>query len=164
MPTPIKTQFIAITFEDDSVGVMQMILEEKLGNTIRSVAPIDEVIEKEISRSSFDKKVKGWKKILPHTIPQDRKFRDAWRHDGEEFYHDMNKAKEIHLGRIRAARAPELVKLDVEYIRAVEDNDVLKRDAVVNRKKRLRDLPQTLDFNVETVEELDKIWPDELPR
>tara|TARA_R100001509_G_scaffold45549_1_gene24690 strand:+ start:178 stop:441 length:264 start_codon:yes stop_codon:yes gene_type:complete len=52
---------------------------------------------------------------------------------------DMAKAKEIHKTNIRAARAPKLAELDVEFQKALETSS--DTTAIVAKKKALRDAP-----------------------
>lgn len=52
---------------------------------------------------------------------------------------NMDKAREIKKDMIRAERAPELSKLDVEYIRASEAQDTAKMSEIAAKKQALRD-------------------------
>ncbi len=73
-----------------------------------------------------------------------REFRDAWTFKNNKVAIDEQKAKEIHLGRIRTARDIELQKLDIEQLRGKD---------VETKKQALRDLPSKItDLN----------WPNEL--
>lgn len=96
-------------------------------------------------------------------IPADRTYRGAWKLAGDGLDVDMPKAREIHMGRIRAARDAELLRLDIPQQRAL----VAKDDAEVRRleaeKQALRNIPQTLDLTVATTPaELKVIWPEKL--
>ena len=51
----------------------------------------------------------------------------------------MAKAKEIHKDNIRAARAPKLAELDIEFQRAVETS--ADTSAIAAKKQALRDAP-----------------------
>lgn len=85
----------------------------------------------------------------------DRYFRNAWAWTGAVSI-DMPKARDIHMGRIRAARDAELAKLDIEQ---------LKGNDVTAEKQRLRDIPQTFDLTAAaTPDELKALWPEGLPR
>lgn len=91
------------------------------------------------------------------SIPADRTFRDAWSHDLRV---DMEKAREIHRDRMRAARAPLLQMLDVEYQRADEVGDPVRKRKVTHRKQLLRDV--TADPRIaaaETPSQLKAVWP-----
>tara|TARA_R100000234_G_scaffold117961_1_gene97401 strand:- start:254 stop:514 length:261 start_codon:yes stop_codon:yes gene_type:complete len=52
---------------------------------------------------------------------------------------NMAKAKEIHKDNIRAARAPKLAELDIEFQRAVETS--ADTSAIAAKKQALRDAP-----------------------
>tara|TARA_R100000353_G_scaffold47325_1_gene37674 strand:- start:586 stop:849 length:264 start_codon:yes stop_codon:yes gene_type:complete len=52
---------------------------------------------------------------------------------------DMTKAKEIHRKRIRWAREPKLIELDVEFQKALETS--ADTSAIVTKKQALRDAP-----------------------
>ena len=52
---------------------------------------------------------------------------------------DMAKAREIHKTNIRAARAPKLAELDVEFQKALETS--ADTSAIVAKKQALRDAP-----------------------
>lgn len=53
---------------------------------------------------------------------------------------DMNKARDIHRGALRAAREPILAELDVAYQRADEMGDTAAKAAIAKEKQRLRDV------------------------
>lgn len=90
-------------------------------------------------------------------IPQDRTFRNAWTdaNPGDTVGVDMEKARGIHMGRIRQVRDTELKRLDIEQ---------LKGKDVAAEKQALRDLPEAFDLTAaQTPEELKALWPAELP-
>jgi hypothetical protein len=92
-------------------------------------------------------------------------FRSAWILDGGRIAIDMERARSIHMDRIRAARTPELARLDVAFMRSVEAGDQAGMAEVSVEKQRLRDLPQSFDlFAASTPEELHALWPAGLPR
>ena len=91
------------------------------------------------------------------SIPQDRTYRNALR---PNLSFDMDKARDIHKDMMRRARQPMLEALDVSYQRADESGDSAAKQAIVERKKALRDI--TADPAIEaakTPAELSKIWP-----
>ena len=98
---------------------------------------------------------KNLRRIERSDLPKDRDFRNAWCPCPEKkITVDMNKAKEIHMGKIRKARDVELKKLDIE---------TLKGKDVQSQKQVLRDLPQTFDLSQATTpDELKALWPKEL--
>lgn len=71
-------------------------------------------------------------------VPQDRAFRGAWEFSGDAVEVDMAAAVEIQKDAIRAERAPEMDKLDVEFMRGLEQGaDVAPISA---KKAALRDV------------------------
>jgi hypothetical protein len=75
----------------------------------------------------------------------------------------MDKAKDIKKDTIRLERQPELEKLDVEYQRALEQNDQAKMAEIVEKKQKLRDAPAAEQIeNAKTTQDLNKITLDSL--
>jgi hypothetical protein len=72
---------------------------------------------------------------------------------------NVDKAKEIWKDKLREARKPVLEKLDIEYIRALEQNQDISD--IVNKKQELRDLTSNTQLNsAQTVEEIKSFWPE----
>jgi hypothetical protein len=74
---------------------------------------------------------------------------------------NMEKARNIHREKMRAARTPLLAALDVAFQRALEQN--ANTATIVAQKQALRDV--TSDPAIEaaqTVEELKAVWPEVL--
>ena len=76
---------------------------------------------------------------------------------------NMDKARGIHMDRIREVRNAELAKKDIEYMKALEADDG-RAATVAAEKKALRDIPQTFDLTTDTPEELKEKWPEGLPK
>lgn len=53
---------------------------------------------------------------------------------------DIAACKEIHLDKFRAARAPKLQKLDVDYMKAIEVEDHVAASSIAVKKQELRDI------------------------
>lgn len=103
----------------------------------------------------------SWHRAEEADIPSDRAFREAWKLDGPAIVHDMDRARAIHRGRMRAARAPLLAALDIGYQRADERGDAAAKADVVARKQALRDV--TADPAIaaaEAPDELKAAWPE----
>jgi hypothetical protein len=99
--------------------------------------------------------------IADADIPQDRTFRDGWALNGGKIVHDMAKCREVHREHMRAARAPKLAALDVQFIRAVEAGDKVAQAKIAADKQALRDV--TADPAIEaaaTPDALKAVWPD----
>jgi hypothetical protein len=87
-------------------------------------------------------------------IPQDKTFRDAWVAEGNKIGVDMEKAREVHLTRLRVRRDEKLAALDIETMMGKD---------VQSEKQVLRDLPKTFDLSVfKTPDDLKSAWPEEL--
>lgn len=94
----------------------------------------------------------------------DRYFRDALEDDGVGVSINMDKARAVHLGRIRTIRNEELVKTSGSKYRQPPELEALFTSQRQVLLQDLRDIPTTLDLNVSTPEELKAVWPTEFPR
>jgi len=78
---------------------------------------------------------------------------------------NMQKARVIQMDKIRLSRDPELVALDIPFMRAVEAADVAEQQRIAALKQVLRDIPQTFKLgSFKTPATLRAAWPAELPR
>lgn len=144
----------AIMKTDGSVAIMQTIPQVIVGNTV-DPAPLAEIAKWHPDQRA---KVVSVAEIDPAVIPQDRTFRNAWMLSGDKIDHDMDKARAIKRDMIRAARAPLLAVLDVEYQRADEAGDSDAKAAVAAKKQTLRDVPANPAIDAaKTVEDLKAI-------
>lgn len=109
-------------------------------------------IADEIRRSNID--YVSFQIAKDSEIPTDRTFRGAWSHcPKKKIRVDMDKARDIHMSRIREARNTKLAELDKRKYGPEFDA----------HRQKLRDLPQTLDLSkAKTPEELKTLWPDDL--
>jgi len=74
----------------------------------------------------------------------DNDFFNAYEFDAETGAKvNIDKAKAIHLDKFRAARAPKLAKLDIDFMKAVEANDEAKKAEIITAKQALRDVTLT---------------------
>ena len=71
---------------------------------------------------------------------------------------NIEKAKAIHLDKFRAARSPKLQKLDVDFMKAVEANDEVKKAEIIAAKQALRDV--TLTVLPDDLAGIKATWPD----
>ena len=77
---------------------------------------------------------------------------------------NMTKARVIHLTEIRRVRNAELVKEDVNMLKAIEAGDTDPQATVATKKQTLRDIPAS--FSLEGYADpatLKAAWPSELP-
>jgi protein-tyrosine-phosphatase len=76
---------------------------------------------------------------------------------------NIEKAKEIHKNNLRSARIEEFKKLDVEYIRAMEENNREKIEQIVEAKTRLRNITTAEEIaTAETLDDLKAHWPTDI--
>ena len=69
----------------------------------------------------------------------------------------MAKAKEIHKARIRSAREPKLLALDVDFQKALETSS--DTSAIISAKQALRDAPAAAGISTATTQqELKDQW------
>ena len=71
---------------------------------------------------------------------------------------NIDKAKAIHLDKFRAARAPKLAKLDIDFMKAVETGDEAKKAEIIAAKQALRDV--TLTPLPDDLAGIKATWPD----
>jgi len=90
-------------------------------------------------------------------------FRNAIRWDGAKCVCDLPHARGIHMDRIRLARNAELVKKDIDFMKALEADDGSHK-VIAAEKQTLRDIPQTFDLTTDTPEQLKAKWPEGLPK
>ena len=76
---------------------------------------------------------------------------------------NMPKARGIQMDKIREVRNKELVKKDIEFMKALEADDG-SSTAIAVEKQTLRDIPQTFDLTTDIPEELKEKWPEGLPK
>ena len=92
--------------------------------------------------------------------------RGAWEMDTDGTPKvNMTKARAVHMDKIRVVRNAELVKEDLNMLKALEAGDSLAQGTVNTKKQTLRDIPATFDIttDVDTPEKLKGKWPTELP-
>ena len=175
---------IAITMTNGTVTVMTFITESRsptlpvgaiwLNHSTRvwRRAPTDENIAAELRKAFPVKNQVGiakpqpvkWTIVEASDLPKDRTYRNAWRHDGQRFTHDMDHARKIHMEHIRHARTEHLGKLDREWMRATGQGDATLAAAIEAERQVLRDIPLTLPLGTATTpEELKALWPEGLP-
>ena len=78
---------------------------------------------------------------------------------------NMPKARGVHMNKIRISRDAELVKEDLNILRAIEDGDSAAQNTIKTKKQTLRDIPQTFDLTTDndTPLGLQAKWPSEPP-
>jgi hypothetical protein len=96
--------------------------------------------------------------ILP-----DEEFRDAWIQKGAAIDHDLEKAREIQLARIRKARTSKFVELDIAYQRADESSNVVEKQLIASKKQALRNITEPLkSMQLTSIDDVKNAFPAEL--
>lgn len=123
-------------------------------------------LQKAIAKWDESQKLLGEPSYISHRpisvadIPADRTFRAAWK---PGLTVDIAKARNLHKGRMRAARKPRLEVLDAEMMRALEDGNQAAVADIKRRKKALRDVTDDPAIAAAaTPEALKAVWPDAL--
>lgn len=127
---------------DGSVGILTPILDCGL--------TLDEIIAKDVPKGI------AYEIVDDSSIPADREFRNAWKHD---LTVDISKAQEITKNKLRAERAPLLNDLDIMQLKEVAkqatmpEPDHTRLIEIESQKQILRDCTKKVDL-CKTVEEL----------
>jgi hypothetical protein len=144
----------AIKMDDGSVSIMVLISAEA-------------AVENEIAKWPADvqAKVVSYRVIEDDKIPADRSFRNAWTDDNETPTVDINmeKARDIHLNRLREIRAKKFDELGFPKRLHPSIEDAIVDVETKEKLQALRDFTKNIDLSVaETPEELKAIMPEEL--
>ena len=81
---------------------------------------------------------------IVESLDIDNEFFNAYEFDADLGAKvNIDKAKAIQLDKFRAARAPKLTKLDIDFMKAVGVGDQTKRDEIIAEKQALCDVTLT---------------------
>ena len=76
---------------------------------------------------------------------------------------DKDKALESFLRKYRSERDKKFQQLDVDFMKALERDDVDTKTSITSQKIMLRDFPSSITTDLfETKDELRELWPVEL--
>ena len=75
---------------------------------------------------------------------------------------NMDKAKEIHLKKIRQVRSEMFPKLDIDFMKALETGNTQTSTEIGSKKQQLRDITGMDLENVSDLDSLKNTWPTEL--
>lgn len=99
------------------------------------------------------------------TLPQDRRFRNAWVRGGDRAVVDMPKARVIHKARIMAARDVEVEARIKAFVTAQIDNNIGEQNRLRGEINALKGLDMSAGISAATTPDaLDAIWPGSVPR
>lgn len=90
-------------------------------------------------------------------LPQDRYFRNAWRFEGGNLTLDIGGCRQRHLDKLRRIRNAKLQDSDPDYMRALEQGDTVKLDALKTYRQALRDMPQNTTADLQAASAPDAI-------
>jgi hypothetical protein len=88
--------------------------------------------------------------------------REVWGHGAKL---NMSKARAIKTNQIRPERNERLVALDIDYMRADEAGDTAEKERVAVVKQELRDLPATIQPDLDKIDQPEELeayeptWP-----
>jgi pyruvate dehydrogenase complex dehydrogenase (E1) component len=118
-----------LKMKDGSVGIMTL---------------IEGTPEAAIAKMINKNDIVSFREVLE--IPQDREFRNAWCDVTKEAKVDIDikKAKDIKLKELREKRQPKLDELDKEMLKALENDDEVKKAEIKAAKQALRDITEPL--------------------
>ena len=85
----------------------------------------------------------------------DPSFRNAWRNNNNKLEVDMIEARKIHLNRLRYLRDQQLSQLDVDYLKALEQDNTDEKTRINTLKKQLRDM--TVTVSLDNIKEADQL-------
>ena len=90
-----------------------------------------------------------------------KNIRNAWNvNDSGQIYFDRDKAIEIKKEQFRNLRKPLLEKLDVEFMRALENGDTSSIPIITQKKSDLRDITSVDFSSYDTPQKLHEFIPD----
>lgn len=95
---------------------------------------------------------------IVNSVDIDNYFFDAYEFDethGTKI--NTSKAKEIQLNKFREARIPLLQQLDVEFMRAIEQQNTDQQQKIIEQKQALRDVTKIM--LPESPNHIKKMWP-----
>lgn len=95
---------------------------------------LDEIIAKDLPKDCVEHQI-----FDTESLPAND-YRNAWALVDGKVEHDLIKARELHKNKLRALRAPLLLKLDVDYQKADEEDNKAQKNKVAQKKKALRDI------------------------
>lgn len=115
---------------------------------------------KDVPKNADGSSIPSWI-VNINDLPDIRSIRNAWNvHESGQIYFDRDKAIEIKKEQFRNLRKPLLEKLDVEFMRALENGDTSSIPIITQKKSNLRDIT-SVDFNsYDTPKKLHEFIPD----
>jgi len=154
---------IILEYADGSIGVRGGV-SQKL---IESTGSIDNALHYILSELVPIQNPDAVARIEDVTFPINRTFRSAWKRGEGAIDVDMPTARIIKTDEIRPERNERLAALDIDYMRADEAGDTAEKERVAVVKQTLRDLPATIQPDLEAIDQPEELeaygptWPTE---
>jgi hypothetical protein len=147
--------------DGEYVSIIRKLIEQGVAEEQAISFAANTAIKNLKAKKGYENAEITWKLIDSSNLPDgksdgtfDSTFQEAFIDRDGKVDIDINKARDIHMNRIRFFRDIKLRELDIE---------TLKGKDVQLEKQKLRDIPQKFDLKkAETVEELKRLWPKEL--
>jgi len=122
----------------------QVIIYTQDNGIVAIIHPTGELSIEEVFEKDVPQEYKSTAQIVEDdVIPEDRTFRNAWKHEDGKIVEDLNKSKEMHKERLRAERKSLLEQQDILYMKALENGTDTKE--IIKEKQRLRDITKLVD-------------------
>lgn len=163
----MQTVLVLATLSTGGIAVMQFVTES--GGVKREATPA--AITKELERAGragdgswregFP--IASWRVVAPDQLPQDRRYRTAWRDEGDKLGLDLPKARELRLEALRAERGAALPELDVQWMKAQGQGRLKEASELEAKRQRLRDMPELIASSLEAAKSADELDAVGLP-
>jgi hypothetical protein len=138
------------TKEDGSVHIVIAAKKEDLEKALGPLTQNE--YESHVLGKSIPKDALNLRLINDDEIPIDRYFRAAWVDNGK-IEIDMERARKIHLDKLRIIRNKMLSDLDIKYAIAFERNG--DHQSIAVKKQELRDMP--INFPMDKIDTPEKL-------
>jgi hypothetical protein len=137
---------------------MSFIIYSQSENKLAVLIPTGEIPIEQVAAKDVPS---GVEYKIVESVDIDNDYFNAYEFDAELGVKvNIEKAKAIHLDKFRAARAPKLAKLDIDFMKAVEVNDEEKKAEIIAAKQALRDV--TLTQLPDDLAGIKATWPEVL--
>ena len=115
---------------------------------------------KDVPKNIDNSAIPSWI-IDSDNLPDIKNIRNAWNvNESGQIYFDRDKAIEIKKEQFRNLRKPLLEKLDVEFMRALENGDTSSIPIITQKKSDLRDITSVDFSSYDTPQKLHEFIPD----
>lgn len=134
-------------------------------NDRRKGETVQDQLDRFAARLVSDGVALGWTRLADadaDSLPQSRRFRNAWRHDGEKPVVNLPLARAQVLSEIRAERNAKLDASDKELARLTDVGSAKELEDIKAKRQALRDLPAVVAAELSaltTVAELEQYRP-----